>query len=84
MVINIWRSLVNLSILPTSLWRFPFSSIFLISFRSFICFVPNLAKMSTSSKLSSSRKGMKSKPKDPMGPDRAIINWKEYEFHQKC
>ncbi|MFS7912877.1 hypothetical protein Hanom_Chr02g00135021 [Helianthus anomalus] len=38
--------------------------------------------MSTSTKLGSSKKGRKSKPKDPIGPDRAAINRKEEEFHQ--
>ncbi|KAJ0728190.1 hypothetical protein HanLR1_Chr07g0238791 [Helianthus annuus] len=39
--------------------------------------------MSTSSKPATSKK-RQSKPKDPPGPNRAVINWKEEEFHKLC
>ncbi|MFS7910238.1 hypothetical protein Hanom_Chr02g00103921 [Helianthus anomalus] len=39
--------------------------------------------MSTSTKRGDSKK-RQSRPKDPTGPDRAVINQKEEEFHNLC
>ncbi|MFS7933946.1 hypothetical protein Hanom_Chr05g00385771 [Helianthus anomalus] len=38
--------------------------------------------MSTSTKPEGSRKGKKSKPKDSLRAEQAVVNWKEDEFQQ--
>ncbi|MFS7889182.1 hypothetical protein Hanom_Chr00s000003g01603961 [Helianthus anomalus] len=82
MCINTWRPLDGLSIFPSSLkFSFPLYLFFSLSIIHLFPY-QSCKMMPTSTIPGGSKKGRKSKPKDPMGPGRTIINWKEDEFYQ--
>ncbi|MFS8029700.1 hypothetical protein Hanom_Chr17g01525371 [Helianthus anomalus] len=60
------------------------SLLFIIFFPSFFSDSTSISSnMTTSTKPGGSKK-RQSRPKDPPGPDRAVINRKEEEFHNLC
>ncbi|KAJ0809874.1 hypothetical protein HanPI659440_Chr01g0020241 [Helianthus annuus] len=82
MGINRWRFPILFSLLNFKLCFFSLlpSLIFFISLLSFLYLrVILLVIMSTG--VNPSTKKRKYKPRNPPGPDRAEINWKEEEFH---